>query len=171
MRTARAKGSAGPPRRCTDEERAAVPAPAGKLDSDPDLRIAGFRTAASENSFALAVLSAAAPLNRHVMQLIAVELLPEADSGGAGPADHPVRRLPEPPRRRPRPGGPTPPRAGRGSSGRLRGIFDDSAHSRSFEATLARHPAAVASGLALGAAAVAATRGRRAREYLVRRSA
>lgn len=35
------------------------------------------------------------------------------------------------------------------------GIFDVSAHSRSLEATLARHPAAVASALALGAGAAA----------------
>ncbi|GGX75205.1 hypothetical protein GCM10010510_19750 [Streptomyces anandii JCM 4720] len=61
--------------------RAAAPGGSGELDTDPDRRIATFRTAASENSFALAVLLAAAPLNRHVMQLIAVELMPEADAG------------------------------------------------------------------------------------------
>ncbi|MFF0459533.1 SDR family oxidoreductase [Streptomyces mexicanus] len=37
----------------------------------------------------------------------------------------------------------------------VHGVFDDSAHPRSFEATLARHPAAVASALALGAGAAA----------------
>ncbi|MEV6485956.1 SAV_2336 N-terminal domain-related protein [Streptomyces sp. NPDC051576] len=64
-----------------DEAYAPASSSAGDLDTDPDRRIADFQTAASENSFALAVLLAAAPLNRHVMQLIAVELLPEADSG------------------------------------------------------------------------------------------
>ncbi|MFF8594780.1 SDR family oxidoreductase [Streptomyces sp. NPDC015220] len=46
------------------------------------------------------------------------------------------------------------------------GIFDGSAHGRSFEAALARHPAAVASALALGAGAAVTARtvlGRRAR--------
>ncbi|MFL4952297.1 SAV_2336 N-terminal domain-related protein [Streptomyces sp. MMS24-I31] len=63
------------------QARATERAASGELDADPDRRIATFRTAASDNSFALAVLLAAAPLNRHVMQLIAVELLPEADAG------------------------------------------------------------------------------------------
>jgi short-subunit dehydrogenase len=42
-----------------------------------------------------------------------------------------------------------------GSDHGAHGVFDDSAHSRSIEAALARHPAAVASALALGAAATA----------------
>ncbi len=43
-----------------------------------------------------------------------------------------------------------------GSDHGAHGIFDDSAHSRSLEAALARHPALVASGVALGAAAAGA---------------
>lgn len=42
-----------------------------------------------------------------------------------------------------------------GSDHGAHGPFDDSAHSRSFAAALARHPALAASGLALGAAAAA----------------
>ncbi|MFD4972393.1 MULTISPECIES: DUF4158 domain-containing protein [unclassified Streptomyces] len=56
------------------------------------------------------------------------------------------------------------------SHSRLVRSFDSCAGSL-FRSCWDPHPAAVASGLALGAAAVAATRGRRAREYLVRRTA
>ncbi|MGW1375084.1 SAV_2336 N-terminal domain-related protein [Streptomyces sp. NPDC002446] len=58
------------------------PSPAPDADLTPEQRIAEFRTAASDNAFTLAVLLAAAPLNRHIMQLIAAELLP-----AAGPRD------------------------------------------------------------------------------------
>ncbi|MFD5815853.1 SAV_2336 N-terminal domain-related protein [Streptomyces sp. NPDC127038] len=64
-----------------DEAVIPAPAAASDLEADPDRRIDEFRTAASKNSFALAVHLAAAPLNRHVMQLIAATMLPEADSG------------------------------------------------------------------------------------------
>ncbi|GAA2294838.1 SDR family oxidoreductase [Streptomyces kunmingensis] len=43
------------------------------------------------------------------------------------------------------------------------GIFDDTSHSRSFQAAVARHPAAALSAVALGAAAGAGWLGRRAR--------
>lgn len=60
-----------------------VPSPslAGDHATSPEQSITEFRTAASENSFSLAVLLAAAPLNRHIMQLIAAELLPASDPG------------------------------------------------------------------------------------------
>ncbi|MEU5209017.1 SAV_2336 N-terminal domain-related protein [Streptomyces sp. NPDC020742] len=60
-----------------------VPAPGSAPDAErsPEQRITEFRTAASDNAFTLAVLLAAAPLNRHVMQLIAAELLPAAGPG------------------------------------------------------------------------------------------
>jgi short-subunit dehydrogenase len=48
-------------------------------------------------------------------------------------------------------------RPGGGDHG-AHGIFDDSAHSHSFEAAVARHPAAVASVLALGAGVAAAAK-------------
>ncbi|GAB1326025.1 SDR family oxidoreductase [Streptomyces sennicomposti] len=52
----------------------------------------------------------------------------------------------------------------RGSDHGAHGIFDASSHSRSFQAALARHPAALAAGLALGgAAATAAALTRRGR--------
>ncbi|MEU6935668.1 MULTISPECIES: SAV_2336 N-terminal domain-related protein [Streptomyces] len=55
-----------------------APAPAGDNQPDPSRIVAGFRTAASDTSFKLAVALAAAPLNRHVMQMVAAELLPWA---------------------------------------------------------------------------------------------
>ncbi|MEU5237169.1 SAV_2336 N-terminal domain-related protein [Streptomyces lydicus] len=60
-----------------------VPSPGAAPDAEltPEQRIGEFRTAASDNAFTLAVLLAAAPLNRHIMQLIAAELLPAASPG------------------------------------------------------------------------------------------
>ncbi|ARF54056.1 SAV_2336 N-terminal domain-related protein [Streptomyces gilvosporeus] len=62
---------------------ASVPSPSAAPDAVavPEQSIAEFRTAASENAFSLAVLLAAAPLNRHIMQLLAAELLPAASPG------------------------------------------------------------------------------------------
>lgn len=54
------------------------PAPAGDTLIDASRIVAEFRTAASDTSFQLAVALAAAPLNRHVMQMIAAEMLPWA---------------------------------------------------------------------------------------------
>ncbi|WP_268249900.1 SAV_2336 N-terminal domain-related protein [Streptomyces albospinus] len=58
-----------------------APSPAPDAVAAPEQSIAAFRTAASENAFSLAVLLAAAPLNRHIMQLVAAELLPAASPG------------------------------------------------------------------------------------------
>ncbi|MGW7056540.1 SAV_2336 N-terminal domain-related protein [Streptomyces sp. NPDC054887] len=61
-------------------QKPVVPHPAPSLDSlsDPSSLVAEFRTAASDTSFRLAVALAAAPLNRHIMQMIAAEMLPWA---------------------------------------------------------------------------------------------
>ncbi|MFI0507547.1 SAV_2336 N-terminal domain-related protein [Streptomyces albogriseolus] len=60
--------------------RPVVPSPAPAHDdaSGPDQLITDFHTTAPEHAFDLAVLLAAAPLNRFVMQLIAAELAPPA---------------------------------------------------------------------------------------------
>ncbi|REK84521.1 hypothetical protein DY245_42965 [Streptomyces inhibens] len=58
-----------------------TPSPAPDAVASPEQSIGEFRTAASENAFSLAVLLAAAPLNRHIMQLLAAELLPAASPG------------------------------------------------------------------------------------------
>lgn len=59
--------------------------PAQSRDRDQTVsaqdRIASFRSTVSENSFQLAVHLAAAPLNRHIMQLIAAQLLPTSGPG------------------------------------------------------------------------------------------
>ncbi|MFG3323932.1 SAV_2336 N-terminal domain-related protein [Streptomyces sp. NPDC048171] len=57
-----------------------VPAPTPARDDAPraDQLITDFHASASEQAFNLAILLAAAPLNRHVMQLISAELAPAA---------------------------------------------------------------------------------------------
>lgn len=57
-----------------------VPSPTPARDDvePPDSLIADFHSAASEQAFNLLVLLAAVPLNRHVMQLVAAELVPAA---------------------------------------------------------------------------------------------
>jgi hypothetical protein len=61
---------------------APLPSPARAKDDapGPDQLIASFYKAVSKHTFNLAVLLATAPLNRYVMQLLAVELAPAAST-------------------------------------------------------------------------------------------